>query len=75
MIYNTTIVSFIMYKPYSPEWNRYRYLKEALDTYLNEYVDNEVILTDILTILNERSEKAYNEFTRLNELESMLESK
>ena len=35
----------------------------------------EVILTDILTILNERSEKAYNEFTRLNELESMLESK
>jgi hypothetical protein len=64
-----------MYKPYSPEWNRYRYLKEALDTYLNEYVDNEVILTDILTILNERSEKAYNEFTRLNELESMLESK
>ena len=64
-----------MYKPYSPECNRYRYLKEALDTYLNEYVDNEVILTDILTILNERSEKAYNEFTRLNELESMLESK
>ena len=64
-----------MYKPYSPEWNRYRYLKEALDTYLDEYVDNEVILTGILTILNERSEKAYNEFTRLNELESMLESK
>ncbi len=64
-----------MYKPYSPEWNRYRYLKEALDTYLDDYVDNEVILTDILTILNQRSEKAYNEFTRLNELGSMLESK
>jgi len=64
-----------MYKPYSPEWNRYRYLKEALDTYLDDYVDNEVILGDIMTILNERSEKAHNEFTRLNQLESMLESK
>ena len=31
-----------MYKPYSPEWHRYRYLKEAIDKYLDDYVDNQV---------------------------------
>ena len=27
------------YKPYSSEWHRKRYLKEALDTYFDDYVD------------------------------------
>ena len=45
------------YKPYTPEWNRYRYLKEALDSYLDDYVDNDVIRDDILSILGERSEQ------------------
>jgi len=63
------------YKPYSPEWHRYRYLKEALDKYLDEYIDNEVILEDISDILSERSEKAYEEFNRVNELESMINAK
>ena len=58
-----------MYKPYSPEWHRYRYLKEALDKYLDDYVDNDVIRDDILTILGEA---AYADFNKTSELESKL---
>ena len=61
-----------MYKPYSSEWHRYRYLKEALNKYLDDYVDNATIMTDILEILSDRSETAHKEFVRVNELESML---
>jgi nucleoid-associated protein YejK len=60
------------YKPYTPEWHRKRYLKEAIDKYLDEQIDNEVILTDLSDILSERSEKAYQEFTKLNDLESRI---
>lgn len=65
---------FIMnhYKPYSSEWHRRRFLKEALEKYLDDYADNAVILGDILDILSERSERAYAEFSKLNELESLL---
>jgi len=61
-----------MYKPYSPEWHRKRYLKEAIDKYLDDYVENKLIINDILEILSERSESAYKEFTKLNELENWL---
>jgi hypothetical protein len=60
------------YKPYSPEWHRYRYLKEALDKYLDDYADNKDIMSDILDILQDRSETAYAEFTRVNELENWI---
>lgn len=60
------------YKPYSPEWHRYRYLKEAIDKYLDDYEENNVILADILDILGQRSEAAHQEFTRINELEHHL---
>ena len=60
------------YKPYSPEWNRKRYLREALETYFNDYVDIDVIYDDLMDILHERSEQAYNEFARINELQSLL---
>jgi nucleoid-associated protein YejK len=60
------------YKPYTPEWHRKRYLKEAIDKYLDEQIDNEVILTDLSDILSERSEKAYQEFAKLNDLESRI---
>lgn len=60
------------YKPYSPEWHRYRYLKEAIDKYLDDYVDNQDIMNDILTIICDRSEIAYREFSKLNELEAKL---
>ncbi|WAX22892.1 hypothetical protein [Synechococcus phage S-M1] len=61
-----------MYKPYSQEWHRYRYLKEAIDKYLDDYVDNDIIVNDILCILEDRSESAYAEFNKVNELESKL---
>lgn len=60
------------YRPYSPEWHRKRFLKEALDKYLDEYVDNHIILEDIREILHERSESAYSEFHRINQLENYL---
>ncbi|NDB29396.1 hypothetical protein EB151_07595 [archaeon] len=63
------------YKPYSPEWHRKRYLKEALDKYLDEYIDNKTILGDITDILSERSERAYEEFSRINDLEAMINTK
>ena len=63
------------YKPYTPEWHRKRYLKEALDKYLDDYVPNEVIREDILDILAERSDAAYAEWNKTEELTSMLESK
>lgn len=60
------------YKPYSSEWHRRRYLKEALDKYLDDRVDNQVILEDIFNILNERSETSFLEFKKINELENSL---
>ena len=61
------------YKPYSPEWHRKRYLKEALDQYFDDYVDNDTIRSDLLDILSERSEQAFAEFSKVNELEQSLQ--
>jgi len=60
------------YKPYSPEWHRYRYLKEAIDKYLDDYVDNATVMADILDILSERSETAHRKFVQINQLESLI---
>jgi hypothetical protein len=60
------------YKPYSPEWHRLRHLKEALDKYLDEYVDTEVILDDIHSILEYRSQTALDEYTRVTDLQAKL---
>jgi len=69
-----SIYNIVMdYKPYSPEWHRRRYLKEALDKYFDDYVDVETIREDILDILSERSEKAFAEFSKINELEKALQ--
>ena len=46
------------YKPYSPEWHRKRYLKEALDKYFDDYVENEVIREDMMDILHARMSDA-----------------
>lgn len=70
-----SFIAMTHYKPYSPEWHRQRYLKEALLKYLDDGVDNNAIYTDILDILQERSESAYAEYERVTELESMLQSK
>ena len=60
------------YKPYSPEWHRYRYLKEAIDTYLDDYIENDIIVNDILNIICDRQEQAHAEFNKLNDLEEKL---
>ena len=60
------------YKPYSQEWHRKRYLKEAIDKYLDDYVDPTFIMDDIKDILHARSEAAYQEFNRINQLEHYL---
>ena len=52
------------YRPYSLEWHRYRYLKEAIDKYLDDYISNEVIIADIHQVLSERLH-AREEFTRI----------
>ena len=58
-----------MYKPYSPEWHRYRYLKEAIDKYIDDYVENDIIVKDIVTIIGERQETAHKEYLKLEDLE------
>ena len=60
------------YKPYSPEWHRYRYLKEAIDKYLDDYIDNEIIVNDILDIVCVRQERAHAEYHKLEDLELKL---
>ena len=57
-----------MYKPYSPEWTRYRYLKEAIDSYLNDCVDNQTLIQDILTIVGERQLTAQQEYKKMSDL-------
>ena len=66
------IFTMTHYKPYSPEWHRYRYLAEALNKYLDDYVENDVIVEDIQDILNTRSEASYADFNKVSELESKL---
>jgi len=60
------------YKPYSPEWHRYRYLKEAIDQYLDDYADNQDIIKDILDIICVRHERAHAEYHKLEDLELKL---
>ena len=56
------------YKPYSPEWHRKRYLKEALDKYFDDYVDNEVIHSDLMDILSTRMSAAVDEVNKALDL-------
>ena len=60
------------YKPYSQEWHRHRYLQEAIFKYLDDGIDNEVILEDILNIVSDRREAAHKESLRLSDLETKL---
>ena len=60
------------YKPYSAEWHRHRYLKEAIFKYLDDGIENEVILADILNIVSDRQEAAHAESLRLADLETKV---
>ena len=56
------------YKPYSPEGHRKRYLKEALDKYFDDYVENEVIFGDMMDILSARMSAAVDEVNKVMDL-------
>ena len=60
------------YNPYSPEWHRKRYLKESLDLYFDNYVDNEVIYEDIMDILSARMSSAVAEVNKVLDLKDKL---
>ena len=62
------------YKPYSPEWHRKRYLKEALDKYFDDYVENEVIHGDLMDILSARMSAAVNEVNKVLDLKDKLKN-
>ena len=60
------------YKPYSPEWHRHRYLKEVpIYKYLDDGVENEIIMDDILNIVCERQDRAHAEYHKLEDLEHL----
>ena len=58
------------YKPYSPEWHRKRYLKEALDKYYDDYIENEIIHGDLMDILSDRMSIAVDEVNKVVDLRS-----
>ena len=62
------------YKPYSPEWHRKRYLKEALDKYFDDYVENEVIYGDMMDILSARMSAAVDEVNKVMDLKDKFKS-
>ena len=75
MLNNSTLNSYIMdYKPYSPEWHRKRYLKEAIDKYFDDYVDNEIIYEDIMNILGDRMSSAIDEVNKVFDLKDKLKT-
>ena len=58
------------YSPYTPEWNRKRYLSEAIETYFKEGVEPKEIVGDILDVLSE--EVSYYT-ARANSLQEVLD--
>ena len=43
-----------------------------LDKYLDDYVDNDIIMNDILSIICDRQERAHAEYHKLEDLELKL---
>ena len=64
-----------MYKPYSQEWHRQRNLREALEAYFNDYVDIDVIYSDLLEVIKDRSDQAYAQFEQATSLEKKIRRK
>ena len=59
------------YKPYSVEWNRRRYLSEAIQSYFNDGVEPSAIVDDILDVLEDEM-SFYNH--RASNLQEVLDS-
>tara|TARA_A100001234_G_scaffold220971_1_gene235301 strand:- start:1251 stop:1472 length:222 start_codon:yes stop_codon:yes gene_type:complete len=56
------------YKPYSPEWNRKRYLKEAIQSYFHDDVEPTIIVGDIFEALSEQFDYYQGRANKLNEV-------
>jgi len=61
-----------MYKPYSPEWNRYRYLSEAMETYINDGVPPEDLVNDIFDVLTSKISNHEKEIENLDTIIKLL---
>ena len=56
------------YKPYTLEWSRKRYLNEAIQKYLEDDCDSEVILSDIVDILQENFLRHKNNLDKIDNI-------
>jgi len=57
------------YKPYTAEWNRKRYLSEAIEKYFDDNVSSEIIVDDIIDTLEKWASLYRN---KTNKLEDVL---
>ncbi len=62
------------YKPYSLEWNRKRYLTEALQKYFDDDVSVDVILDDIVNVLSQNVEEHRSRAEKFQEVLNGLKS-
>ena len=62
------------YKPYSVEWNRQRYLAEAIEQYFNTDASVDVVLDDIVSILEKNVEYHKSRAERFEEVLNGLKS-
>jgi hypothetical protein len=62
------------YKPYSVEWNRRRYLAEAIQQYFDTDASVDVVLDDIVSVLEENVEYHKSRAERFQEVLDGLKS-
>ena len=56
------------YKPYSMEWNRRRYLSEAIKSYFNDDVDPSIVIDDIRDVLAEEIDYSSARTSRISSI-------
>lgn len=62
------------YKPYTIEWTRKRYLSESLQTYFDNNVSVDIILSDIIDVLEENIHESENRAEKFKEVLKGLKS-
>jgi hypothetical protein len=62
------------YKPYSVEWNRRRYLAEAIQQYFDTDASVDIVLDDIVSVLEENVEYHKSRAERFQEVLDGLKS-
>jgi hypothetical protein len=60
------------YKPYTAEWNRKRYLSEAVQKYFEDGIDADVIVDDIVDTLETWASTHRKQTNKLEEVLSKL---